>query len=235
MFPKERKIFASKIKVVYLCSHRAFSWGLWAVYLLQPLNKLVSSPLCLMPSRRVSLLFCTPIAGWKLQIYKGTMDSTKLHLTHAETLLLNGKSSWLCPWLYPAIRNVQQQHCATCQSSSAHWPSWDMWQQEESLSPASPGIIPITKDKQRCFNNFFWEVKLSDFLKVKMKIISRLYTTLLASKDEIQVQPVTGNASKALPQLPSWDGWQTMPILSNTFSLGTYQWEMPTYLNKIVQ
>lgn len=54
-----------------------------------------------------------------------------------------------------------------------------------------------------CFNNFFWKAKLSDFLKVKMKINLRLYTTLLASKDEIQVQPVTGNALEALPQLPS--------------------------------
>lgn len=36
-----------------------------------------------------------------------------------------------------------------------------------------------------------------------MKINLRLYATLLASKDEIQVEAVTGNASEALPQLPS--------------------------------
>lgn len=72
-----------------------------------------------------------------------------------------------------------------------------------NFSPASTGTSPITNDKQTCFNNFFWKAKLSDFLKVKMKINLRLYTTLLASKDEIQVQPVTGNALEALPQLPS--------------------------------
>lgn len=88
--------------------------------------------------------------------------------------------------------------------------------QEESFSPASTGISPITKDKQTCFNNFFRKAKLSDFLKVKMKINMRFYTTLLASKDEIQAQPVTGNASEALPQLPSRNAdkpYQFYPIL----------------------